>query len=128
MTRIVLEDTPGGEVDQDQAFLSAHVGQGQSPDHVGPDGLDLVGLAPVHVGPAGDPRGIEDVGGLHGRQVGNERRAVLEAARGVRKVYALRLAEPPQHAAYPARPPIDQELEWLVGDRRTVGWETHQRD
>jgi hypothetical protein len=128
VTRIVLEDTPSGVVDQHQAFLSAHVGQGQSSDDIGPDGLDLVGLAPVHVGSAGDSGGVEDVGGLHGRQVGDERRAVLETAGAVREVYALGLAEPPKHAAYPAGAAVDQELERFVGGRRAICWETHQRE
>lgn len=127
VARIVLEDTPGGVVDQDEALPSANVSQGEGPHDVGPDGLDLVGLAPVNVGPAGDAGGIEDVGRLDGHQVGLERRAVLQATGPVGEIDTPGLAEPPQQPADPACAAIDEELVRLVGCRGSVGWETHHR-
>lgn len=47
-----------------QSARVAHVGEGQAADQVGADRLDLVVLAPVHVGAPGDAGGVEDVRGL----------------------------------------------------------------
>ena len=83
VTRIVLENAPGRIVNEDQPPLSAYVSEGQGADHVGPDGLDLMGFAPIDVGAAGDAGGVEDVGGLNIGDVGLERAAILEAAGAV---------------------------------------------
>lgn len=110
---VVLEDASGGVVDEDEAFLPADVGERERADDIGADGLDLVGLAPVDVGAAGDAGGVEDVGGLGGGDVGLEVGPVLEAARAVDVVDVLGLAELAEEAANPAGAPVDQELEGL---------------
>lgn len=69
MLRVVLENAPGGIINQNQTPLPAHIGQGEGSDDVGPYGLDLVRLAPVDVGAAGDAGGVDDVGGVVGGQV-----------------------------------------------------------
>ena len=123
MTRIILEDTSGGVVDQHKALVSAHVSQSECPNNVGPNGLDLVGFTPVHVWSARDAGRVEDMARLHGCDVGFEWRTVLEAPRAVNEVDSLSLAYLPQQAANPAGATIDQELVRLVGGWIAVGWD-----
>lgn len=80
MTRVVLEYTTRGVVDQHEASLPANVGESQSSDDVCTDGLHLVGLAPVNVRSSGDSRGVEHVARLDGIKIGDERAAILEPA------------------------------------------------
>ncbi len=72
MTRIILEDTAGGVVDQHKALVSAYVSQSECPNNVGSNGLDLVGFTPVHVWSARDAGRVEDMARLHGCDVGFE--------------------------------------------------------
>lgn len=81
--RIVLEDAAGGVVDEDEAFMMADVGEGESADDVGSDGFNFVRFAPVHIGSTRDTRGVEHVAGLHSRYVRLQRRAVLQSAGAV---------------------------------------------
>lgn len=123
MRGVVFEDAAGGVVDEDEAFLPAYIGERERADNIGADGLDLVRLAPVDVGAAGDAGGVEDVSRLDGGDVGLEVDPVLEAARPVDVVDALGLAELAEQAAYPAGAAVDQELEVL--SRRAVGGGAH---
>lgn len=93
MTRIVLEYTTGGVVDENESFLSANVGESQGPGDVRADGLDLVGLAPVDVGTSGDSGGVEHVARLHGLDVGDDGLTVLEPTGSVSVGDSLGLAE-----------------------------------
>lgn len=123
MIRIVLEDASSGIIDQNQASLPADVSESESPDDVGADGLDLVGLAPVDVGAAGDTGGVEDVSGIDSGDVGLEGGAVLETAGAVDEAEALGLAELAEEAANPAGAAVDQELQRLLVC--SVGREPH---
>lgn len=55
-----------------------HISQRQDPDHVGPDRLGSVVLAPVDIWPPGDSGSIEDVGWLHSGNVLLDPPAILE--------------------------------------------------
>lgn len=110
MTGIVLEDATGGVVEEDEAVVAADVGESEGSDDVGSDGLNLVGFAPVHVGPACDSSGVEYVGGLDLSYVLFEGGPVLETARGVLEGDALGLAEGAEEATNPARTAVDKEL------------------
>ena len=50
--RVVLIDTPSRKVCHVDAFHLAYVRQGQHTNHVGAQGVDTVGLTPIHVGSA----------------------------------------------------------------------------
>lgn len=69
MIRVVLEDAASGVIDEYESLVPANISKGEGADHVGPDGLHLVGLTPVDVGAACDTGGVENVGGLHSLQV-----------------------------------------------------------
>ena len=99
---IVLEDASGGVVDEQDPILAAHVGEREGPSHVGPYGLGLVRLAPVHVGPARHAGRVEHVGGLRLRYVLLQRGPVLQAARPVREVDPLGPAQVAQQAPNPS--------------------------
>lgn len=100
-----------------------HVRERQAPDHVGPDRLHAVRLAPVDVGPARQPCRVEHVGGLDALDVREHGRAVLEARRGVLEGGALLLEDVADEAADPARAAEDQEdlRFWLVEGRLRGG-------
>jgi hypothetical protein len=122
---VVLEDAPGGVVDEDEAAAAADVGERERADDVGADGLGAVRLAPVNVGAAGDARGVEHVRRGRGVDVGLELGAVLEPAGGVGEGDPLRGAELAQQAPDPARAAVDEELERRRGLRRAVGGDAH---
>lgn len=121
---VVLEDAPGGVVDEHEAAAAADVGEGERADDVGADGLDAVGLAPIDVGATRDAGGVEHVRGRGGVDVGLQLRAVLEPAGAVREGDPLRGAELAQQAPDPARAAVDEELERRLL-RRAVGGDAH---
>lgn len=108
---IVLENAAGGVINENQPSLAAHIGQAQGSDHIGSNGLDLMRLAPVDVGAAGYTGGVEDVGRLHGGDVGLEGGAVLEATGPIRKIDSLLFAELAEQTANPAGPAVYQKPE-----------------
>lgn len=59
MLGVVLENTARSIIDQNQTLFSADVGQGERSDHIGPNSLDLVRLAPVDIRPASDTGSVE---------------------------------------------------------------------
>lgn len=110
MAGVVLEDAARGVVDEHEAAGAADVGERKRAADVGADGLGAVGLAPVDVGAAGDPRGIEHVGGRDLVDVGLELGAVLEAPGAVGEGDAPRGAELAEQAPDPPGPAVDEEL------------------
>ena len=114
MSGIVLEDATGGVVEEEEAVVAADIGESEGSDDVGSDGLHLVGLAPVDVGPARDSGGVEYVGGLDLGYVLFEGGPVLETARGVLEGDTLGLAEGAEGATNPARTAVDKELDRVV--------------
>lgn len=107
MTRIVFKYTTGGVVDQNESFLSANVGESQGPGDIRTDGLDLVGLAPVDVGTPGDSGGVEDVGRLHGFDVGDDGLTILKPTGSVSVGDSLSFAEFAEKSADPAGSTVD---------------------
>lgn len=124
MSGVILEDATGGVIDEEKTVFAAHVSESESPDDVGSDGFNFVGLAPVDVGPARDTSGVEDVRGLGLRYVGYERGPVLETTGGIMEGDTLDPAEGAEEAPNPARAAVDEELDGPVGGG-TVGWEAH---
>jgi hypothetical protein len=123
MIDIILEDTTSGVVNQNQAFLSADVSEREGASDISTNGLNLVRLAPVDVRTAGDTRGIEDVSGINGGQVGFEGGTILETAGAVGVGDGLSFAELSEKASNPAGTAIDEEIVGLG----TVGLEHHFR-
>lgn len=111
MRGIVLENAASGVIDQDQASVTAHIGQAQGSDDIGSNGLDLMRFAPVDVGAAGDAGSVEDVSGLDGGDVGLEGDAVLEAAGAISEIDSLLFTELAKQTANPAGTAVNQELE-----------------
>lgn len=111
MCGIILENAASGIINQDQASLTAHIGQGQGSDHIGSNGLDLMRFAPIDVGAASDSSSVEDMGWLDSGDISLEGGAVLEAARAVSEIDTLLLAEVAKQTANPASPAVNQELE-----------------
>ncbi|KAA8535675.1 hypothetical protein F0562_030678 [Nyssa sinensis] len=69
VVRIILKNTSGGAFDQDQPFVPTEVSKGQGGEHIGQDGLDLMGFVPDDIGAASDVGSVEDVCGLHNGEV-----------------------------------------------------------
>lgn len=107
MTLVILKYTPSSIINQHQPLLSTHVSKSEGTGHVSTDGLDLVGFAPVDVGPAGDTGGIKNMSRIEGGDVSLEGGSVLEASGGVGVVYGLGLTELSEQAPDPAGAAVD---------------------
>lgn len=110
MSRIVLENTTRGVIDQHQTLFPAHVGKRQRANNVGADCLHLMGLAPVDVGPTRHTGGVENVRRTDGGDVGLEGGPVLQPTRPVNIFDTLSFAELTQQPANPACAPVYQKL------------------
>jgi len=107
---VVLKDAPGGKVGHVDAACLAGIAQRENARHVCADRRQPVGLAPVHIWPSCDARGIEHVRGLDAVQRLLQLGALLQPEVGVLPLRALRRQQLAQDAANPPRAAHHQEL------------------
>lgn len=86
---VVVEDAASSVVRHVNVLAVADIGEGEAPDDVGADGLNLVVLTPVHVGAACYAGAVEHMGGLDALDVGEDALTVLQASSRKVKVQAL---------------------------------------
>mmetsp|Transcript_18027 Transcript_18027/g.46182 ORF Transcript_18027/g.46182 Transcript_18027/m.46182 type:complete len:255 (+) Transcript_18027:412-1176(+) len=110
MRLVVLEDAAGREECHVDAALVGGVGDVHRADHVGPKGLHLVRLAPVHVGPASHARRVEDVRWLHAVELSGELLAVLEPRGRVLVLDPFLRAQIAEESAQPPRLAVDEHV------------------
>lgn len=95
-----------GAVDVGQ---EATIRQVQSSDDVGTDGILLVVLAPVDVGPSSAAGAVQDMGWANPVQFGLDGLPILHTDRGHVDLFALALQDLLQVAGYPALAAPDKE-------------------
>lgn len=99
---IILVNAPRRKHSAVHSPQEAAVREVQRAHHVAPDRSLLIILAPVNIRAAGDAGGVEDVGGHHAVDLGEDGLAVLHADRGAVDFFALGGEEGCQVAGDPA--------------------------
>ena len=110
MCLVVLERAPRGKECQVEAAIATEIGECEGPDDVGPNGLDAVVFAPIHVRPARQTRRAYDAIRRVLVELALDVFAILHSGGGEDDVVAALAQEPGGPVANPASAAVDEEL------------------